>query len=364
MDQDTTSPGLFPWFTMENSTNRNGSLGDPAEADNRAAVSAAENVANRRLSEQRQVAEPQVTQGGNAARLGEGHRLNFVGKVGAERLARAYTRLKRSLGDRRITTCDISKHFDCMDCRSDASVDSSLDSSYFPSSISEPPDGPDNDGHQRSFNHRPPRRGVLRIRRLPQEVLDIVSKCHHSKIFGSDDKSKMFKPCPRSMQSSAAVHMEFVNATDGVLELEWIDHRGEAWKVADCEASTKVVVRTFAAHQWRIQTKSAPNETNPPVSRWAMMYTVRKRQPTQTCVFQKANVPNEKPTPSILCQDRCHACNKKTGLMGFQCHCGRWFCSRHKNAEDHNCAFDYKKAGKATLSKDMPKTVANQLERI
>ena len=52
--------------------------------------------------------------------------------------------------------------------------------------------------------------------------------------------------------------------------------------------------------------------------------------------------------------DKCHFCGKKKLILIF-CHCGNKFCINHKCAENHNCTFDYKKAGQEKLFKDNPK---------
>ncbi|KAL3575692.1 hypothetical protein D5086_023793 [Populus alba] len=38
----------------------------------------------------------------------------------------------------------------------------------------------------------------------------------------------------------------------------------------------------------------------------------------------------------------CECCNKKVGLMGFECHCGSTFCGVHRYPKEHSCTFDFK----------------------
>mmetsp|Transcript_8781 Transcript_8781/g.18719 ORF Transcript_8781/g.18719 Transcript_8781/m.18719 type:complete len:364 (+) Transcript_8781:53-1144(+) len=52
---------------------------------------------------------------------------------------------------------------------------------------------------------------------------------------------------------------------------------------------------------------------------------------------------------------RCYACGKKTGLTGFQCKCGYFFCATHRYAEDHGCTFDHKGHGRKILAEQNPK---------
>ncbi|KAG2591925.1 hypothetical protein PVAP13_5NG514086 [Panicum virgatum] len=51
---------------------------------------------------------------------------------------------------------------------------------------------------------------------------------------------------------------------------------------------------------------------------------------------------------------RCAACCKKVGLTGFVCRCGKTFCGRHRYAEEHGCAFDFKGAGRVTIARANP----------
>ncbi|GMN40890.1 hypothetical protein TIFTF001_010111 [Ficus carica] len=40
-------------------------------------------------------------------------------------------------------------------------------------------------------------------------------------------------------------------------------------------------------------------------------------------------------------KNRCNTCNKKVGLMGFECQCGKLFCGTHRLPEVHACNVDY-----------------------
>jgi predicted nucleic acid binding AN1-type Zn finger protein len=39
---------------------------------------------------------------------------------------------------------------------------------------------------------------------------------------------------------------------------------------------------------------------------------------------------------------RCTTCNKKTGLVPFECKCGSLYCAKHRHPEDHSCTYDFK----------------------
>lgn len=39
---------------------------------------------------------------------------------------------------------------------------------------------------------------------------------------------------------------------------------------------------------------------------------------------------------------RCATCNKKTGIVPFECKCGSTYCAKHRHPEEHSCTFDFK----------------------
>lgn len=53
-------------------------------------------------------------------------------------------------------------------------------------------------------------------------------------------------------------------------------------------------------------------------------------------------------------KNRCAMCNKKVGLLGFKCKCGRLLCSAHRTPEDHDCDFDHQAEGKKQIAEDNP----------
>ncbi|OAY84877.1 zinc finger A20 and AN1 domain-containing stress-associated protein 6-like [Ananas comosus] len=63
-------------------------------------------------------------------------------------------------------------------------------------------------------------------------------------------------------------------------------------------------------------------------------------------------------------KNRCSFCNKKVGLMGFDCRCGEVFCSAHRHFEKHGCPFDYRGAGKDAIAKANPVVKADKMEKI
>ncbi|XP_050238158.1 zinc finger A20 and AN1 domain-containing stress-associated protein 9-like [Mercurialis annua] len=61
-------------------------------------------------------------------------------------------------------------------------------------------------------------------------------------------------------------------------------------------------------------------------------------------------------------KNRCESCNKKLGLLGFSCRCGKVFCGTHRYADEHCCSFDYKKFGRDVLVKQNPVISADKLD--
>ncbi|CAO2182789.1 unnamed protein product [Urochloa humidicola] len=55
------------------------------------------------------------------------------------------------------------------------------------------------------------------------------------------------------------------------------------------------------------------------------------------------------------------ACYKKVGLTGFVCRCGKTYCGRHRYAEEHGCAFDFKAAGRDAIARSNPRVKGEKL---
>ena len=51
--------------------------------------------------------------------------------------------------------------------------------------------------------------------------------------------------------------------------------------------------------------------------------------------------------------NKCWTCKKKIGIRGFKCKCKFTFCKKHRMPEDHICNFDFIKAGKIKLKKEL-----------
>lgn len=62
--------------------------------------------------------------------------------------------------------------------------------------------------------------------------------------------------------------------------------------------------------------------------------------------------------------NRCSACRKKVGLIGFKCRCGTTFCGTHRYPEIHGCSFDFKSMGREAIAKANPVVKAEKLGKI
>ncbi|XP_058742549.1 putative zinc finger A20 and AN1 domain-containing stress-associated protein 8 [Vicia villosa] len=61
-------------------------------------------------------------------------------------------------------------------------------------------------------------------------------------------------------------------------------------------------------------------------------------------------------------KNRCKSCNKKMGLLGFNCRCGNVFCKMHRYPEEHSCKVDLKEIGRQILDKQNPLCVNDKLK--
>ena len=50
--------------------------------------------------------------------------------------------------------------------------------------------------------------------------------------------------------------------------------------------------------------------------------------------------------------------------VGFHCRCGNQFCGLHRYADQHNCPFDYKTAGREELQRKHPRVVAAKIQKL
>lgn len=65
-------------------------------------------------------------------------------------------------------------------------------------------------------------------------------------------------------------------------------------------------------------------------------------------------------------KNRCIICNKKVGLLGFECKCSpnMKFCSEHRLPENHDCTFDHKSEGLGFLADKLIKVTSEKVIKI
>tara|TARA_Y100000590_G_C14979807_1_gene735804 strand:+ start:204 stop:440 length:237 start_codon:yes stop_codon:yes gene_type:complete len=63
-------------------------------------------------------------------------------------------------------------------------------------------------------------------------------------------------------------------------------------------------------------------------------------------------------------KNRCPICNKKMGLLPFECKCGKFFCIKHKDPESHDCTFDFKGKSKEKLEEQLVKVINTKINAI
>jgi len=60
---------------------------------------------------------------------------------------------------------------------------------------------------------------------------------------------------------------------------------------------------------------------------------------------------------------RCNTCSKKT-LLPIECKCKKWFCSKHKYPDAHQCDYDHHDSYKQTLCNKLKKVSASKVIKI
>lgn len=81
--------------------------------------------------------------------------------------------------------------------------------------------------------------------------------------------------------------------------------------------------------------------------------------PSATAVSANIGEPDR---PAQSNTSRCWTCNKKIGLLGFQCKCEYFFCAGHRASDKHECSFDYKAMGKQQLMQANPTITPEKLQ--
>ncbi|GAU92612.1 hypothetical protein RvY_04668 [Ramazzottius varieornatus] len=72
------------------------------------------------------------------------------------------------------------------------------------------------------------------------------------------------------------------------------------------------------------------------------------------------------PMSSAGKRNRCElaSCNKRVGLTGFECRCGKLFCAVHRYSDIHNCDFDYKTMAAEQIRQNNPVVNGKKVEKL
>jgi hypothetical protein len=57
-------------------------------------------------------------------------------------------------------------------------------------------------------------------------------------------------------------------------------------------------------------------------------------------------------------------CKVKIMLSDFACKCTKYYCSQHRHAELHSCAFNFKELGHQNLEKQLIKVAGQKVDKI
>ena len=62
---------------------------------------------------------------------------------------------------------------------------------------------------------------------------------------------------------------------------------------------------------------------------------------------------------------RCCNCQRKVGILAFQCRCNRGdFCRKCYHISDHNCTYDYVAEQKILLENQLVQVVADKVSKV
>lgn len=119
----------------------------------------------------------------------------------------------------------------------------------------------------------------------------------------------------------------------------------------------------------------AINVSNSNSNEIAMLTSLTAADAAPTTLTNNTSVTETAPTPAAAAsapasaakpekKNRCFSCNKKVGVLGFECRCDHVFCADHRLAQFHNCSYDMKKHSQDQLRKNNPKVETAKIEKI
>jgi len=105
---------------------------------------------------------------------------------------------------------------------------------------------------------------------------------------------------------------------------------------------------------------SIPQAANPATS----LTTSVSSKAGKDIVSEQASTSTTATEPNKPKKIRCAMCRKRVGLAGFECRCGKIFCSAHRYTDQHDCQFDYKSDAQAKIRKENPQVVGEKFNKI
>uniref|UniRef100_A0AC34PXJ1 AN1-type domain-containing protein n=1 Tax=Panagrolaimus sp. JU765 TaxID=591449 RepID=A0AC34PXJ1_9BILA len=189
-------------------------------------------------------------------------------------------------------------------------------------------------------------------------------------------RRRKLRPSPKSSSSSSIVAPEFGDDLNGVSGMPLIDTgsicgsigrsplasepgtppelRANRGNMAKQNVSSTTVVEPKDPATIPVTEKELKLYFDPPeTTRQAEMLRRDLYDPPQN----RQELEKVKKDLQELQKGICGVCRRRLPLIqqSLKCRCGRSFCPRHRNAEEHKCSVDYKLAGRKKLEKENPK---------
>ncbi|EUB58541.1 Zinc finger A20 and AN1 domain-containing stress-associated protein [Echinococcus granulosus] len=94
-----------------------------------------------------------------------------------------------------------------------------------------------------------------------------------------------------------------------------------------------------------------------------LSYSKLQNEPNPVEAVPTQNTARRSLSPNVV---RCGVCNKRLSLIeqGIVCACGGVFCTTHRFADSHNCAFDYQSHERERLRKANPTVSGEKVRKI
>lgn len=135
-----------------------------------------------------------------------------------------------------------------------------------------------------------------------------------------------------ALENAGILHSVFSNADDIRNQVTSLASSNEATSEATSEAMSEA-------------TTEATTET-----------TESKLDPEPKSTSEPISNPDEQKDKT-----RCYVCNKRLGIYGITCKCGKVTCMSHRHP-DHTCSYDWKSDNKAKLEKSLKRVTNDRLE--